>query len=59
MNTLAARDSLFSQLHSDVLKQVGFASLQLEACECPFERLGHVIALRHEGLGALAQMLDG
>src|SRR6516225_9172901 len=36
-----------------------FASLQLEAGERPLERLGRVVALRDEGLGALAQVRDG
>src|SRR6266446_1784588 len=37
----------------------GLASLKLKAGEGPFERLGGVIALDHESVGALAQLRDG
>jgi hypothetical protein len=42
-----------------VVEPQGFASLKLKAGECPFERLGGVIALGHERFGALAQLRDG
>jgi hypothetical protein len=42
-----------------VLESQGLASLQLKAGECPLERFGRPVALRHEGVGALAQLLDG
>jgi hypothetical protein len=42
-----------------VFESQGFASLQLEAGECPLERLGRLVALRHEGIGALAQLFNG
>jgi hypothetical protein len=37
-----------------VFEPQGFASLQLKAGECPLERFGRPVALRHEGVGAFA-----
>jgi len=39
-----------------VLESQGLASLQLKAGECPLERFGRPVALRHEGVGALTQL---